>query len=220
MTDRDPRAPFSDLFAGGDRTDSSTAWFEQIYEAAAARSARVPWDRGAPHRHLVEWAAKNRVYGDGKRAVVVGCGLGDDAEFVASLGFDVTAFDLAPTAIRMARERFPGSSVHYEVADLFALPAEWHHAFDLVIENQTAQALPAAMRPAAIAAIGALVGPGGRVLVLANRAIEGQTIAGPPWPLTEAEIASFAQDGLAVESIERLSTNGQPRWRAVLHRIG
>lgn len=220
MIDRNPRAPFSDLFVGDDRTDSSLAWFEQVYEAAAARNTRVPWDRGAPHRHLVEWAAKSQVQGDGKRAMVVGCGVGDDAEFVAGLGFDVTAFDLAPTAIRMARERFPASSVHYLVADLFALPTEWHHAFDLVIENQTAQALPAEIRPAAIAAIGALVGRDGRTLVLANRAIDGETTTGPPWPLTDAEIESFAQDGLTIESIERLSTNGHPRWRAILHRAG
>lgn len=220
MTDGNPRAPFSDLFVGEDRADASLAWFEQVYEAAAARDVRVPWDRGAPHRHLVDWAERAAVNGEGKRAVVVGCGTGDDAEFVAALGFEVTAFDIAPTAIQMAQERFPESSVRYQVADLFALPVAWRHAFDLVVENQTAQALPEDMRPGAIAAIGSLVGVSGRLLVLANRALDGQTISGPPWPLTRGEIESFARDGLVVEVIEAVSANGHPRWRATFPRGG
>ncbi len=46
-----------------------------------------------------------------QRAVVIGCGLGADAEYVASLGFDTTSFDISGTAIRLARQRFPGSAV-------------------------------------------------------------------------------------------------------------
>ncbi|MGC4108500.1 MAG: class I SAM-dependent methyltransferase [Thermomicrobiales bacterium] len=218
MDDGDPRAPFSDLFVGGDRTDSSLAWFEQVYEAAAARDARVPWDRGAPHRHLVEWSERAQLGGDGKRAVVVGCGTGDDAEFVAACGFEVIAFDVAPTAIRMAQKRFPGSAVQYQVANLFSLPDEWLGGFDLVVENQTLQALPADVRPAAITAVGCLLAPGGTLLVLANRAVPGEPVAGPPWPLTREEMEAFTRAALTVVSIEALSSNGQPRWRASFRR--
>jgi 2-polyprenyl-3-methyl-5-hydroxy-6-metoxy-1,4-benzoquinol methylase len=48
----------------------------------------------------------------------VGCGLGADAEYLASLGFDTVGFDISETAIRLARERFPGSAVRYVSADL------------------------------------------------------------------------------------------------------
>ncbi|MGN6485039.1 MAG: class I SAM-dependent methyltransferase, partial [Thermomicrobiales bacterium] len=136
-------------------------WFERIYGDAEAAKSRVPWDRGAPHRHLVEWAEREHLDGSGQRAVVVGCGTGDDAAYVASRGFATTAFDIAPTALAMARERFPGAGIAWTVADLFALPADWVGAFDLVVENQTAQALPAAERPAAIMAIASLVASGG-----------------------------------------------------------
>ncbi|MGC4193001.1 MAG: class I SAM-dependent methyltransferase [Thermomicrobiales bacterium] len=215
MTDGDPRAPFSGLFVGGDRTDTSLAWFEQVYDAAAGRDVRVPWDRGAPHRHLVEWSERAQIGGDGKRAIVVGCGTGDDAEFVVARGFEVIAFDIAPTAIRMAQERFPESRVQYRVADLFSPPDEWLGGFDLVVENQTLQALPADIRPAAVTAVARLLAPGGMLLVLANRAVPGQPVAGPPWPLTREEMDGFTQVGLTVASIEALSSNGHPRWRAV-----
>lgn len=39
------------------------------------------------------------------RAVVIGCGLGDDAEYLASMGYEVTAFDISPTAIAMCHTR-------------------------------------------------------------------------------------------------------------------
>ena len=63
-----------------------------------------------------------------------GPGLGGDAEHVAGLGFDTIAFDISPTAIRLARERHPESRVTYAVADLFAAPPEWA-GLDLVVEN-------------------------------------------------------------------------------------
>jgi 2-polyprenyl-3-methyl-5-hydroxy-6-metoxy-1,4-benzoquinol methylase len=80
----------------------ATAWFERLYAAGGG----VPWDRGAPHPLLADWA-RGRSFAGG-RALVVGCGLGEDAELVARLGFVTTAFDVSPTAIERARERFPG----------------------------------------------------------------------------------------------------------------
>ncbi|MCC5670705.1 class I SAM-dependent methyltransferase [Nostoc sp. CHAB 5784] len=44
-------------------------------------------------------------FASGQKALVIGCGLGDDAEAIASLGFEVTAFDISPTAIAWCQER-------------------------------------------------------------------------------------------------------------------
>src|SRR4051812_657412 len=131
--------------------NDATDWFERLYAEAADGRAEVPWDRAAPSAALVEWFEGRR--GDGRSAVVVGCGYGRDAEFVASLDFSVTAFDLAPTAIAGARERHPSTPVRYEVADLLALPPEWDGAFDLVVESHNVQSLPPAMHSAASAAV-------------------------------------------------------------------
>ena len=103
-------------------TDDPTGWFEPLYAAAERGEREVPWDRDEPRDLLVEWASGRGLDGHGLGALVVGCGFGADAEYLSSLGFDVTAFDVAPTAVRGAQERHPGSSVDYVVADLLDPP--------------------------------------------------------------------------------------------------
>src|SRR5829696_4919673 len=117
MSRSDPDERTRALVAESARGGDPTAWFDRLYRAAEAGEAIVPWDRRAPHRLLVEWAQRHRVAEDGVRALVVGCGLGDDPEFVAGLGLETTAFDIAPAAVEGARRRFPASAVDYVVAN-------------------------------------------------------------------------------------------------------
>jgi SAM-dependent methyltransferase len=197
--------------------DDATSWFEPLYAAAEAGDAVVPWDRGGPSPLLVEWTDRRALDGRGRRAIVVGCGLGDDAEHVAGLGFRTVAFDIAPTAIRGARRRFPDSRVEYLVADLLDPPADWHRAFDLVVESITVQALPDPPRAAAIANVASLVAPGGTLLVLAAAREQHEPANGPPWPLTRAEVEAFATGGVTAARIEDLRDRPDPwqrRWRA------
>jgi SAM-dependent methyltransferase len=199
----------------------ATGWFEPLYAAAARGEADVPWDRGGPSPLLVEWTAARALDGAGRRALVVGAGLGHDAEHVAGLGFDTLAFDISPTAVRLAGEQHPGSRVTYVVADLFALPEDWTAAFDLVVENITVQALPAGVRPQAIRAIAGTVAPGGTLLVLAAARDEGEPADGPPWPLVRAEVESFAAGGVEAVRIEDLRGMPPPwgrRWRGEFAR--
>jgi SAM-dependent methyltransferase len=198
-----------------------TGWFERLYAAAEEGDAVVPWDRGAPHRLLVEWAREHRPDAAGLRGIVVGCGLGDDAELVAGLGFDTVAFDVSPTAIRTARRRHPDSPVHYRVANLLDPPDGWQGAFDLVVESLTVQSLPDPPRPVAIANVASLVAPGGTLLVIASARDEGDPVDGPPWPLTRDEIDAFAAGGLDPVRIEDIPLSGDPsarRWRAEFRR--
>jgi SAM-dependent methyltransferase len=201
--------------------DEATGWFEPLYAAAAAGEAVVPWDDGAASPLLVEWTAARSLDGRGRRAIVVGSGLGDDAEHVAALGFATVAFDIAPTAIRGARRRFPNSAVEYVVADLLALPPEWRHAFDLVVENITVQALPDPPRARAIAAVASLVAPGGTLVVVSGARADDEPADGPPWPLTRGEIEAFATGGVEAVRIEDLRGQAAPwsrRWRAEFRR--
>ena len=183
-----------------------TGWFEDLYAEADAGTASVPWDKTTPQPHLVAWASG--VDGTGRRALVVGCGYGRDSEYLATLGFDVVAFDVSPSAIAATRARFPSSPVSYEVADLLDPPAEWHRAFDLVVENMTVQALPVALHAEATGRVASLVRS--TLLVLAAAREEGPEPDGPPWPLTPAEVRAFAADGLTARSVER----ADGRWVA------
>ena len=143
---------------------NATGWFEYLYAEAADGRAEVPWDQPRPTANL---ASAGLPPGEGRPALVVGCGLGRDAEFLSELGYVTTAFDIAPTAVRVAQQRHPGSAVDYRVADLLAAPAEWRQAFALVVESNTVQALPRGLRRRAIAAVGDFVAPDGMLLVLA-----------------------------------------------------
>jgi SAM-dependent methyltransferase len=199
-----------------------TGWFEQLYAEAAAGTAEVPWDVPRPSKLLAEWARTGRVVGAGRSALVVGCGPGRDAEFLAALGFVTTGFDISATAVRTARERHPDSPVDYRVADLLDPPASWRGAFDLVLESNNVQALPQPERDRAIAGAGLLVAPGGTLLVLAAAAT-GTPSDGPPWPLTRAEVEAFAAPGLTVVRVEELTDADDPlvrRWRAELRAGG
>jgi predicted TPR repeat methyltransferase len=193
-----------------------TAWFDRLYAAAAAGEVSMPWDRDEPQVQLREWAEARDLRGDGKRAVVVGCGLGADAEYLSSLGFTTTGFDVAGTAVRLARERHPGTSVDYRVADLRALPDEWRRAFDLVVEVFTVQALPDPPRRRAVEAVVSLVAEGGTLLAVAFRHEPGSDeLAGPPFPLTRAAMESCATGGLTTVRAEE---RDGPRWRVELRR--
>ena len=219
----DPAQRAGQLVAQALAEGDATGWFERLYAAAEDGSAIVPWDRGTPHWLLTAWAQERALDGGGRRALVVGCGLGADAEFVAGHGFGTVAFDISASAVRAARRRFPASAVDYQVADLLDPPAGWQRAFDLVVESQTIQALPDPPRREAIARIGDMVAPGGTLVVitLARDASEdpGQW---PPWPVTRAEVDAFAADGLVPVRIEDVADTGQGppgrRWLAEFRR--
>lgn len=196
--------------------DDPLGWFERLYAQVEDGAATAPWDRGGPHPLLVDWA--DGLDGAGRRAVVVGAGLGADAEYLAGLGFDTVAFDLAETAVRIARRRFPESRVAYRVADLLQPPAAWRRAFDLVFESLTVQSMPPALHADAIARVAELVAPGGTLLVLAAGRDERDAVAGPPWPLTRAEIDAFATGGVEPVRIEDLRDAAIRRWRAEYRR--
>jgi SAM-dependent methyltransferase len=177
-------------------------WFEALYKAADGNAAIVPWADLAPNPNLVEWLERESPAGNGRRALKIGCGLGDDAEELARCGFSVTAFDVAPSAIAWARRRFPRSAVDYQVANLLDPPVSWREGFDLVVESYTLQVLPPALRPGAFVRLAEFLAPGGTLLVIA-RAREPREAEGEmPWPLVRSELAAFEAQGLTPLSLE------------------
>jgi 2-polyprenyl-3-methyl-5-hydroxy-6-metoxy-1,4-benzoquinol methylase len=175
-------------------TDRLTG-FEEIYARAGQDFGAIPWAALAPNPALVSWLSQ-RPAGAGQRVLIVGCGLGDDAEEAARRGYEVTAFDLSPTAIRHCHERFPRSAVDYQVADLFHLPARWNDAFSLVVEIRTLQSLPLSQRADATGAIAATVRPGGQVFVRCLARNDSEPPVFRPWPVSQSELRGFIAAGL------------------------
>jgi SAM-dependent methyltransferase len=221
MTSTDPAEHSRRIAAESLADDDPTRWFERLYAAAEQGDAVVPWDRWTPQQLLVDWAAGRDLVGEGRKAVVVGSGYGRDAEYIAGLGFRTVAFDISQTAVDATRRRFPDSDVKYVTATVLDLPAEWRGKFDLVVESITVQSLPPELHRQAIDQIGRLVAPGGRLIVIAAAREDGVQVQQPPWPLTRAEIESFAADGLRTVSIEEFPDANEPdlhRWLAEFER--
>lgn len=199
----------------------TTSWFDQLYRSAAGNDEAIPWADMVVNRQLAGWFDKHHPQGTGQRTLVVGCGLGDDAEYLASKDFDVVAFDISETAINWCKQRFPDTQVQYVTADLFKTPATWNGVFDFVVEVYTLQALPASVRPQAIQQIAGYVAPRGSLLIICRGREEVDPPGNMPWPLTRAELDSFQQYGLKEVQFEDYPDHNEPsvrRFRALYQR--
>ena len=217
MTDRERTRQLAQEFQ---QRGSPLGWFEALYQEAEGRAEAIPWADLTPNDTMVSWLDRQPAL-TGRRALVVGCGLGDDAEHLALRGGRVTAFDLAPTAIAWCRRRFPQSPVEYVVADLLGLPDSWQRQFDLLVEINTLQAMPRELRPAACRALAECLAPGGDVLVICRARDEEEEVSGPPWPLARSELADLLAAGLTERQFRDFLDDESPavrRFEAVYHR--
>ena len=178
-------------------------WFESVYTRAKENGQLIGWMQLAPSPDVLAWLDQRQVDGRGQTALVIGCGLGDDAEELARRGFAVTAFDVSATAIEWCKERFPNSIVNDQVADLFAPPQSWHSHFDFVLEYFTIQSLPPYMHAKTIEAVARLVAPTGIILVICIGRPAGVEIGGgPPWPMPKETLDAFKTCGLTEVNFE------------------
>lgn len=177
------------------RAGDPTGWFDALYAAADGDTAAVPWQRGSLHPHVAGWLREALDDGAGPAdlspCLVVGAGLGDDAAALARMGLVVTAFDVAPTAVRWARERHGDVDVRWVTADLLDPPTAWHHAFASVVEVRTIQSLPLGVRSAAARNLNGFVAEGGTLVAAvlsASTAVAAEQHEGPPWAVPPEQL--------------------------------
>ncbi len=195
-------------------------WFERLYVEADGDADVVPWADLAPNPNLVSWCERESLRGDGptvgdapRQALVIGCGLGDDAEYLAGLGFAVVAFDVAPTAIDWCRHRFDRSRVDYRAADLFDPPPGWRQAFDFVAEGYTLQVLPPRLHAEAMRRMVDTIRPGGTLLVITRGRDADGDPGLMPWPLSRDDLQQFVDLGLEEMSFEDYVDDEDPPVR-------
>ena len=168
-----------------------TGWFDSIYKSANGDHTKVFWADLEPSPYLVSWLEKNPINKPSKRACVIGCGVGDDAEALSEFGFEVTAFDISVTAIELCKNRYKDTKVNYVVADLFDYPKEWFEKFNVVYECNTIQVLPGDYRVKARIAMSSLICKDGYILVSCRSRNEGEKENAIPLPLTKGEMDEF-----------------------------
>ena len=190
------RARARELAAEFEGRGDTLGWFEAFYSEAEGNNENIPWADLEPNRFFRGWAESTGLKGDGRKALVVGCGLGDDAKYLHDLGFKVSAFDISPTAIEWAKKLYGTSDIAFEVMDLFQPFRGWLGAFDFVLEIYTIQPLPLEMRPQVIDAIAAFVAENSKLVVVTRGREDDVEPDILPWPMSRRELSRFEQNGL------------------------
>ncbi|MBV8861589.1 MAG: class I SAM-dependent methyltransferase [Mycobacterium sp.] len=119
--------------SGGVRLDFDALYRGESPAEGMPAVATPPWDTKAPKENVVAWQAQGLVHG---AVLDIGCGLGDNAIYLAQQGFDVTGLDISPTALSTAERRAKDAGVHvrFAVADSTKLEG-YTDAFDTIVDS-------------------------------------------------------------------------------------
>ena len=178
-------------------------FFESVYENADHDDlAAIPWATLAPNVYLEKHLSLHDPVRD-KKALVIGCGLGDDALILEKYGYEVDAMDISASAIALAKKRHPQSKVDFHVSDIYKMPESSVGKYDFVYEGLTIQSLPRADREKLVSIITSLVASDGELFVYAHTQDDADNYGGPPWPLYEDELMLFEKEGLIKISEEK-----------------
>jgi SAM-dependent methyltransferase len=190
---------------------------------ASYQDGHAPWDIGQPQLAIVRLASEGGFAG---RVLDAGCGTGENALLVASLGLSVLGVDVAETALAIAREKASerGIEVEFAAADAFHLD-RLGRMFDTVLDCGLFHTFDdLEERTRYVASLASVTEHDGTLYVLCFSDDGPDT---GPHPITQEELrAAFnPSNGWNVAAIEadriqtRYHDNGAPAWFATIKRI-
>ena len=183
----------------------------------------APWDTGEPQPAILRLAGEGAFAG---AVLDAGCGTGENALHVASLGLHVLGVDVAETALSIAREKAArrGIDAEFVVADAFRLH-RLGRVFETVLDCGLLHTFDSDERRDYVASLASVTGRGGHLYVLCFSDV-GPGPCGPHRISQEELRAAFERSGgwsVASVSPDRLRTTldaqGAPAWLARIERI-
>jgi SAM-dependent methyltransferase len=183
----------------------------------------APWDTGQPQPAILRLAGEGAFRG---AVLDAGCGTGENALHVASLGLHVLGVDVAETAVSIARKRAAdrGIDADFVVADAFHLD-RLGRVFETVLDCGLFHTFDSDERRDYVASLASVTSGGANLYVLCF------SDAGPgaigPHPISQEELrAAFKRrSGWSVASVSpdriqtRFDAQGAPAWLAKIERI-
>ena len=177
------------------------------------------WDIARPQPAIVRLAQSGEIVGT---VLDVGCGTGENALYLSSLGHEVTAIDTAQGAIDKARRKSLERQlrVNFRLVDALAVPC-LGLTFDTVIDSGLFHVFSDEERVEYSNNLGAVLMPGGRYFMLCLS--ERETREGPR-RVTKAEITDAFRDGWTINDIQEtkfetlIHEGGAWAWLATISR--
>ncbi|MEU4194014.1 class I SAM-dependent methyltransferase [Kribbella sp. NPDC026611] len=188
---------------------------------ASYQDGPAPWDVGAPQPAVVRLAADGGFTGE---VLDAGCGGGENALHLASLGLSVLGVDVAESALAQARAKAAERGLPAEFATADALHLEsLDRRFDTILDSGLFHTFDAEER-AEYAASLAKVASSGTTLHILCFSNEGSDPG--PHPISREDLhAAFAQDPhWTITHLEpttvatRYHEHGAPAWLATVSR--
>jgi SAM-dependent methyltransferase len=183
----------------------------------------APWDIGEPQPAILRLASEGAFAG---AVLDAGCGTGENALHVASLGLHVLGVDVAETALSIAREKAAGRGIDAEfvVADAFHLH-RLGRVFETVLDCGLFHTFDGDERRDYVASLASVTGRGGHLYVLCFSDVGPDT--GGPHRISQEELrAAFKpSSGWSVANVSpdrvrtRFDAQGAPAWLATMERI-
>ena len=157
----------------------SEQYWENRYQTGDMR-----WEKGAPSPGLVDFLAAHPNLPRGT-VCVPGCGTGHDVRAWAQAGFNAYGFDIAPSAIRLCREKTQASglSANFLLSDF--LKDKPPFRFDWIFEHTFFCAIQPTERDEYLRTLLEWLKPGGQYLAV-NYLIKDED--GPPFGTTREEL--------------------------------
>jgi SAM-dependent methyltransferase len=189
---------------------------------ASYHDGPAPWDIDKPQPAVVRLASEGRFAG---AVLDAGCGTGENALHIASLGLPVLGFDVAETALAIAREKAADRGIEAQFVMADALHLErLERTFDTVLDCGLFHIFDAYERSRYVAGLKSVTRHHATLYVLCF-SDEGPETGPHPISSDTLNAAFHPGSGWEVVAVEpdrihtRYHDDGAPAWCATLRRI-